>query len=77
VFKWLRGLRSEKPEDRVSRDPVADALLSADTLGRPPADLVEGDPVREPAPEYIPEAADAPEEAWEHEREARREQEQG
>ncbi len=76
MFRWLRGARGERPQPVVSRDPVADALLVEDTLGRAPADLGEGGPATEPAPEYVPEATEAPAQAWEQEREARREQEQ-
>ena len=75
MFKWLaRAGRSEKPEASVSRDPVADAVLSVDTLGRLPGDLLEGVP--EPAPEYVEQATEPAPEAWQHEREARAEQEQ-
>jgi len=74
MFKWLsRGARGEKAS--ASRDPVADALLSVDTLGRLPGDLGEGGPPTEPAPEYIQDATQPSAEAWEHEREARAAQE--
>jgi hypothetical protein len=78
MFKWFsRGARTEKAEREPSRDPLADAILSVDSLGRVPADLGEGGPAREPSPEYIEDATEPSEAAWEHEREARREQEPG
>jgi hypothetical protein len=78
MFKWLsRGARTQEAERSPSRDPVADAFLSVDSLGRLPEDLLEGGPAPEPAPEYIAEATEPSEEAWEHEREARSEQEPG
>jgi hypothetical protein len=77
MFKWLsRGARIEEPEASASRDPVADALLSVDTLGRLPGDLPEGGQPPEPAPEYIQDATEPSAEAWEHEREARAAQEE-
>lgn len=78
MFKWLsRGGRAQKPEASASRDPSADALLNIKALGRLPQDLIEGGPTAEPAPGYIEEATEPPAEAWEHEREARRKQEEG
>ena len=78
MFKWFsRGARTEKAERAPSRDLVADAILSAESLGRLSPDLLEGGQVPEPAPEYIEKAAEPSEDAWEHEREARREQEAG
>jgi hypothetical protein len=77
MFKWLsRGGRIEEPEASASRDPVADALLSVDTLGRLPGDLAEGGQPPEPAPEYIQDGTEPSAEAWEHEREARAAQEE-
>jgi len=49
--------------------------LNVEALGRLPEDLVEG-PTPEPPPEYIQEATEPSAEAWEHEREARKEQEE-
>jgi transcriptional regulator of nitric oxide reductase len=72
MFKWLsRGARTEKPEASASRDPVADAVLSVDALGRLPEDLLGGGQPPEPAPEYIQDAAEPSAAAWQHEREAR------
>jgi hypothetical protein len=78
VFKWLsRSARNERSEASVPRDPVADAIVSVDTLGRLSGDLVEGAaPPSEPGSEYIEKAADPTAEAWEHEREARAAQEE-
>jgi hypothetical protein len=77
MFRWLsRGGRREKLAASASRDPVADALLSVDTLGRLPEDLVEGGPPAEPAPEYIQDATTPSADAWKQEREARAAQEQ-
>ena len=77
MFKWLsRAGRTEKPAASASRDPVADGLLNIAALGRLPADLLEGGPAPEPAPQYIQEATEPPAEAWEHEREARKDQEE-
>jgi hypothetical protein len=76
MFKWLsRGARTENPEASASVDPVADAVLSVDTLGRPPGDPLEGGPHTGPAPEYIQDATTPSAEAWKHEREARAAQE--
>ncbi len=77
MFKWLsRRGRNENPEAPPSRDLLADALLNAEALGRLPEDLVEGGPAPEPPPQYIEEATEPSAEAWEHEREARKEQEE-
>jgi hypothetical protein len=76
MFKWLsRGARTPKPEASASRDLLADALLNVEALGRLPEELVEG-PTPEPPPEYIQKATEPSAEAWEHEREARKEQEE-
>jgi hypothetical protein len=78
MFKWLsRSARSQRAERPTSRDPVADALLSVDSLGRLSEDQLEGGPAPEAPSEYIAEATEPSEEAWEHEREARRAQEPG
>ena len=78
MLKWLsRRTRTDKPEAAASRDPVADAVLSVDSLGRLSEDLLEGGPAPEPAPEYIPQATEPSAEAWEHEREARDQLEEG
>jgi hypothetical protein len=77
MFKWLsRRGRTDDEQAPVSRDPVADAGFYAATLGRLPADLVEGGPAPEPAPEYIEDATEPSADAWEHEREVRRKQEE-
>ena len=77
MFKWLsRAGRSDKPEASASRDPVADAMMNVEMLGRLPEDLLEGGEPREPAPEYIEQATEPSAGAWEHEREARSEKEQ-
>ena len=77
MFKWLsRGARTEKPAASAPRDPVADAVLSVDTLGRLPGGILEGGSPPEPAPEYIQDATEPSAEAWEHEREARAAQEE-
>jgi len=74
MFRWLsRDARSQEPK-APSRDPVADVLLNAEVLGRLPEDLLEGGPPPEPAPEYIQDATEPSEQAWEHEREARQAQ---
>ena len=78
MFKWLsRGRGTDKPERTASRDPVADALLSVDSLGRLSEDLLEGGPAPEPSPDYIEQATEPSAEAWEHERQAREEKEKG
>jgi hypothetical protein len=77
MFTWLsRALQSLKPSGSVSRDPVADAVFSVDSLGRLPEDLLEGGPAAEPKPEYVEKATEPSEEEWAHEREARKEQEE-
>jgi hypothetical protein len=78
MFKWFsRSARTQRAERPQSRDPVADAILSADSLGRLSEDLLEGGPAPEPPAEYIEASTEPSEEAWEHEREARKAQEPG
>ena len=77
MFKRLRrGARTQNPEASASRDPIADGLLNVTALGRLPDGLLEGGQASDPAPEYIQEATEPSAEAWDHEREARREQDE-
>lgn len=77
MFKWLsRRGRNDRPEATASRDLLADAVLSAESLGRLSEADLEGGPAPEPASEYVQEATEASPEAWEHEREARRQQDE-
>lgn len=77
MFKWLsRRARGEKGEAPASRDRLADAVVSFDSQGRVPEELVDGDPTPGPSPEYIQEATEPSADAWERERAARREIEQ-
>ena len=77
MFKWLsRGARGDKPEPRVSHDHVADAVIELGSSGRLSEELLDGGATPDPAPEYIQEATEPSAEAWEREREARRQIEQ-
>lgn len=78
MFKWLsRRGRAEELERPVSRDLLADAFLSTESLGRLPENLVEGGPAPQPPSDYIETTTEPSEQDWEHEREARRAQEEG
>jgi len=80
MLKWLSRSKS-KPVRRVTRGPrlrTADAQMQVEAIGRLPQGVAEGGSGPEPAPEYIPEAAEPSEDVWAREQELyRRKQEQG
>lgn len=78
MFKWLwRAGRTDRARAPAPRDPVADAVVRMDSLGRLSEDDLEDGPPAEPAPEYIERTTEPSAEKWEHEREIRREKEAG